>query len=309
MSKKINPYDRSLKILARYHPEIFLSLLIESNEDIEIMVENPEINLPEKRGDYAWKVRDGQEEAYFIFEFQIKADQDSLKRAFVKCALLHEATELPVIGVILYLKEGSYKDGYEVEFHGNRNRYLFETIKLWEYKEEIESGKRKELAPFLILMSEHPDDAVLRKEKELIMLVQDEKERADLLSIAMTLAVHVVKESWVKEYFKEEMKMIKTADIVQEWIDEGIQKGVQQGIQQGVQQDARDAVIDILEMRFKVVPKSIIKILNEISDPSVLKILRRKAVIVDSFDDFIQIIKLMYESFTFYVSTDQGEFS
>jgi len=152
-------------------------------------------------------------------------------------------------------------------------------------------------------MSEHPDDAVLRKEKELIMLVQDEKERADLLSIAMTLAVHVVKESWVKEYFKEEMKMIKTADIVQEWIDEGIQKGVQQGIQQGVQQgiqqgvqqDARDAVIDILEMRFKVVPKSIIKILNEISDPSVLKILRRKAVIVDSFDDFIQIIKLMTE--------------
>jgi len=31
MSKKINPYDRSLKILARLYPEIFLSLLIDPN--------------------------------------------------------------------------------------------------------------------------------------------------------------------------------------------------------------------------------------------------------------------------------------
>ena len=124
MSKKINPYDRSLKILARLYPEIFLSLLMDLNEDIEVMVENPEINLPEKRGDYAWRVSDGRGEGYFIFEFQLKADEDALKSAYVKCALLHEATGLPVM------------------------------------------------------------------EKELIMQVEDEKERADLLSIAMTLAFH-----------------------------------------------------------------------------------------------------------------------
>jgi len=43
--KNINPYDRSLKILARLYPEIFLSLVMDMNEDIEVMVENPEINL------------------------------------------------------------------------------------------------------------------------------------------------------------------------------------------------------------------------------------------------------------------------
>jgi hypothetical protein len=136
--KNINPYDRSLKILARLYPEIFLSLVMDLNEDIEVMVENPEINLPEKRGDYAWKVSDGQREGYFIFEFQLKTNQEDLKRAYVKCALLHEATGLPVIGVILYIKKGSYKEGYEVEFHGSRNQYLFETVRLWEHKEEIE---------------------------------------------------------------------------------------------------------------------------------------------------------------------------
>lgn len=291
MSKKINPYDRSFKILARLYPEIFLSLLIEPNEDLKVMVENPEINLPEKRGDYALKVYDGQSEGYFIFEFQLKATQDALKSAFVKCALFHEATGLPVIGVILYFKKGTYKQGYEIGFHGRWNRYFFETIKLWEYKEEIESGKRKELAPFLILMTDHPDEKVLSKEKELIMQIKDERERADLLSIAITLAFQIFKGSWIKEYFKEEMKMIKTANIVQEWIDEGIQ----QGIQRGIQQEAREAVIDILEMRFKVVPGPIVKTLNEISDSSILKMLHRKAVKIESLDEFRQVIELMVE--------------
>lgn len=92
MSKKINPYDRSLKILARLYPEIFLSLLIDPDKNIEVTVENPEINLPEKRGDYAWKVSEGEEEGYFIFEFQFKADREALRSAYVKCALLHDAT-------------------------------------------------------------------------------------------------------------------------------------------------------------------------------------------------------------------------
>ena len=59
MPKKINPYDRSLKVLARHYPEIFLSLLIDPAQDIEVMVENPELNFPKKRADYAWKVRKG----------------------------------------------------------------------------------------------------------------------------------------------------------------------------------------------------------------------------------------------------------
>ena len=297
MNKRVNVYDRSLKILARRYPEIFLGLVIDSVEDMEIMVDNPEINIPEKRGDYAWRVNDGEKEAYFIFEFQLKGDQASLRRAYVKCALLHEASGLPVIGVILYFKEGAYKESYDVEFHGNINRYYFKTIKLWEYKEEIASGRKKELAPFLVLMENNPGEEVLRKEEELIKRVEDEKERADLLSIAITLAFHIIKKEWVLEYFKEEMKMIKESGIVQEWIDEGIQQGIQQGIEQGreqgVQQEAREALLDNLETRFGVVPESIVKLVNGITDPVILKMLRRKALQVKSFDEFKEIVDLI----------------
>jgi len=67
----------------------------------------------------------------------------------------------------------------------------------------------------------------------------------------------------------------------------------QQGIQQGIQQSAREAVIDNLEVRFEVVPKSIVNKLNEIYDSSILKIFRRKAVKVKSLEEFEQIIDLM----------------
>ncbi len=69
--------------------------------------------------------------------------------------------------------------------------------------------------------------------------------------------------------------------------------GIKKGIQQGIQQNAREAVIDNLEVRFEVVPKSIVNKLNEIYDPSILKIFRRKAVKVKSLEEFEQIIDLM----------------
>jgi len=70
----------------------------------------------------------------------------------------------------------------------------------------------------------------------------------------------------------------------------GMEKGIQQGVQQGVLEDAREAVIDILEMRFDVVPQSIIKIINGIDDISILKSLRKKAVKAISLDEFMKIL-------------------
>jgi hypothetical protein len=106
--KKVDIYDRSLKVLARHYPKIFLSLLIEPVQNFKISVENPEINLPEKRIDYAWRVSDGGQEAYFVFEFQLRASQQALRSAFAKCALIHETVGLPVIGVILIPEEDGF---------------------------------------------------------------------------------------------------------------------------------------------------------------------------------------------------------
>jgi len=150
----------------------------------------------------------------------------------------------------------------------------------------------------IILM---PDEKVLRKEKELIMQIDNERERADLLSIAMISAFHHFQESWLKEYFKEKMQMIKTANFIQEWIDEGLQKGIQQGlqqglqqgIQQGIQQGLQQAIIEILEERFDLVPAEIIQSLKKVDEPAILHRLLRKSAKIASLDEFKDILKIL----------------
>jgi predicted transposase YdaD len=144
---------------------------------------------------------------------------------------------------------------------------------------------------------------VLRKEKELIRQVEDEKERADLLSIAMTLAFHYFKKAdWVREYFREEVAMIKTANIVQEWIDEGIQQGIQEGIQQGIQEgiqqgrqegiqrgaweDAQESIREVLEARFHLIPDELVNSIRKIDEVAVLHKLLKKAAVINSLEEF-----------------------
>ncbi|MEW5804773.1 MAG: hypothetical protein AB1847_22000, partial [bacterium] len=82
---------------------------------------------------------------------------------------------------------------------------------------------------------------------------------------------------------------------MQQGIQQGIQQGMQQGVQQGIIQTAREAVIDSLEARFDVVSESMIKTIEEINDPSILKILLRKAVKAGSLDEFTRIVQLILQ--------------
>jgi hypothetical protein len=80
--------------------------------------------------------------------------------------------------------------------------------------------------------------------------------------------------------------------VAEKWVEEGMEKGLQQGMQQGVLKAAREAVIDILEVRFDVVPQSIIKAVMEVDEPEVLKRLYRKAVTLASLEEFKQVMEL-----------------
>ena len=66
----------------------------------------------------------------------------------------------------------------------------------------------------------------------------------------------------------------------------GIQQGIQQGIEQGVLQNAREAVVDILEVRFGNVPQSMVQRIHAMEDLDLLKMLHRKAATVPSLEEF-----------------------
>ncbi len=70
------------------------------------------------------------------------------------------------------------------------------------------------------------------------------------------------------------------------WIEQGKKQGHQQGLQQGQAETARGAVLEALEARFELVPRTIRERLDGIDDPALLKTLHRKAVTTPSLDTF-----------------------
>ena len=83
--------------------------------------------------------------------------------------------------------------------------------------------------------------------------------------------------------------MIKTADIVQEWIDEGIQQGIQQGAKEATCQ----GIIEILESRFDLVPVELIKSIKQIDELLVLHKLLKKTAVVESLVKFKEILEIL----------------
>ena len=65
--------------------------------------------------------------------------------------------------------------------------------------------------------------------------------------------------------------------------------------QKGKLQSVRESVIENLEARFDVVPRSVVKGIDEIEELSLLKILHKKSVVVDSLGQFKEIMARLME--------------
>ncbi|WP_211232833.1 hypothetical protein [Desulfatirhabdium butyrativorans] len=71
---------------------------------------------------------------------------------------------------------------------------------------------------------------------------------------------------------------------------QGMKKGQEIGMQQGTLLTFREAVVNVLEVRFGAIPKSVKNGIGMIDDPDLLKILHGKAVVANSLKDFKEIL-------------------
>lgn len=78
-------------------------------------------------------------------------------------------------------------------------------------------------------------------------------------------------------------------------IERGMQQGLQEGRQEGRLQAAREAVLENLEARFEIVPRSIVKRIDEIEEISLLKALQRKSAVVDSLEQLKEVLEKLLE--------------
>jgi hypothetical protein len=67
--------------------------------------------------------------------------------------------------------------------------------------------------------------------------------------------------------------------------------GEEEGVQKGLLRKSREDVIEILEVRFEVAPRSITEIINGMDDLSILKMLLKKAATIESLDEFRRVLE------------------
>jgi len=86
---EINIFDRTLKIIARDHAEVFLKLAF-PGEKINLVgtLENVELSLPEERVDFVHELEYNGEEYLLHIEFQLQHQKDFPKRVFVYSAFI-----------------------------------------------------------------------------------------------------------------------------------------------------------------------------------------------------------------------------
>ncbi|MEW6494254.1 MAG: hypothetical protein AB1589_17340 [Cyanobacteriota bacterium] len=64
-----------------------------------------------------------------------------------------------------------------------------------------------------------------------------------------------------------------------------------EAMQEGILQTARENVLEVLEVRFEVVPSEVIEAVNRIEDTSLLKQLLRQAIAIPSIEEFQQLLQ------------------
>lgn len=77
-------------------------------------------------------------------------------------------------------------------------------------------------------------------------------------------------------------------------------EGIQLGIETGILQKGREAVLEVLRVRFEDMPSSLEEAIYQIEDDSVLKTLLRQAITIGSLEEFQQEVARL-------TSTDEGE--
>jgi cell division protein FtsX len=84
------------------------------------------------------------------------------------------------------------------------------------------------------------------------------------------------------ESYQEEqrMKYVTTIERMAE------QRGLEQGLEQGAERTLREAILAILEIRFKNLPTDILEMLEQIKATEQLQSLHRQAITVDSLAAF-----------------------
>ena len=249
-----------------------------------------------------WR-KDG-DDAWVLAHVEVQGQErpDFAKRMFVYNYRIFDRYDRPVASLAVLSDErtGWRPDHFGYELWGCKVGISFPVAKVNDYAERLDELEASD-NPFAIVVMAHLKTQDTRHDEQgrkrwKLYLVRRLYERGyrkeDVINLFRFIDWIMGLSEEMEESFWAEMRQYEE-DKKMEYVTSVERIGIKKGIQQGILQSTREAVIDILEVRFEVVSGSIVKTINGIDDPSVLKMLFKKGATVGSLPEFKQIIDLV----------------
>jgi len=277
-------YDIASKRLAdlgaRSLLRAFLKMEVEESHLIE---ELPRETVSLRSSDFPIRVRTREgEELIVLMEFQTWWEPDLPLRVGEYVLRFRRRYHLPVRPLVFLFKSSpSAVDEYD----NGVVRVRYELVRMWE----VEGRELLEMRDLYLL----PLVGAARSEEEEIfeaerLIYESELERevkADLLTILAIFSGLKSKDMVERLILRRRDIMIESAayDIIKE---EGFKEGLKKGLEEGALETARRMVLEVLQERFGVVPRSMMERVREIDNDGVLNVLIRQAVRCESLEEF-----------------------
>ncbi len=242
-------------------------------------------------------------------EMQTQVDQALAERMYVYNSLIYLRHKKQVMSIAVLGDENSHwrPDRFAYTIWGSQVSLQFKTVKLLDYCVNIEELKSSS-NPFAFFVASHLKTLETRKNmdkrlewkkaitKHMVELGMPQEKAVSLFRFIDFLIY--LPEDLEKEYteeihrFQEEKKMPFIAPFEEMAMKKGFERGKEEGRQEGRQEgsleEAREVLLEFLEMRFMNIPSSLYDSICKIDDLSHLRDMRKNAITASSLDEFIQ---------------------
>lgn len=242
------------------------------------------------------------EEAWVLVHVEVQEDVEKTfaKRMYVYNYRIFDRYDRRVVSLALLAdrQQNWRPNRYGYDLWGCRVGIEFPVVKLLDYEarwSELEQSSN----PFAIIVMVHlkaqatSRDAQGRLQWKLSlvkMLYHKGYTREDILELFRFMDWLLVLPEELESGFSEALRQYEE-DIKMPYVTSIERRGIQQGIQRGILQKSREAVIEILEVRFESVPDSIAEIIKGIDDLTILNMLLKRAATVGSLEDYQAILE------------------
>jgi predicted transposase/invertase (TIGR01784 family) len=238
-------FDNLCKFLSEKYPDRFAAWLLgETPTAVEIL--KTELGLEPIRADSLTLLRTRDRILHVEFQVQVVTDPPLPLRMLDYWVRLHRLYRLPIIQVVVFLKQPKAGTVIETEFHLEQTRHSYQVVRMWEQSPDLFLQDHA-LMPLAVLAASDNPRQLLAQVSQRVDMIETPGQRQEAAVCSQLLAGLRFKKQLVQQFFRE--GIMRESVIYQDILREGLQQGLEQGLAQGKQQEGVSLVLRQLTRR------------------------------------------------------------